>query len=270
MFIMLKRVLSALFLLALTAACFIICKETAVIYATAVSFICIHEITNALKKLGFNPVKFLPWIFMVASAAVIYFKLPVLWLAAVVLALYVADFIICMKSEKYNAKDALMTLCTFIYPAAPIIAIIYICCLPAPLWTCIFVTGFLAAVSCDTFALFGGMAFGKHKLAPTVSPKKTIEGSISGTVVTIGISFAAWFLFRQYMPVELWQYVVTVAVCTVTSQIGDLSASFIKRAAGIKDFGNLIPGHGGMLDRIDSIMFSVPTAFVLIQLFAGN
>ncbi len=267
---MLKRVLSALFLLALTAACFVICKETAVIYVAAVGILCVHELTNALNKLDFNPVKNLPSIFLVLAGAVIYFKLPVLWLAAAIVALYVADFVICMKSEKHTAKDALMTLCTFIYPVVPLLAIIYVRCMPAPLWTCIFVTGFLAAVSCDTFALFGGMAFGKHKLAPTVSPNKTIEGSVSGTVVTIGISFAAWFLFRQYMPVELWKYVVTVAVCTVTSQIGDLSASFIKRSAGIKDFGNLIPGHGGMLDRIDSIMFSIPTALVLINLFAGK
>lgn len=265
---MLKRVLSALFLLGLTAACFVLCKETAVIYVTAVGILSIFELNNALKKLNYSPIIIIPCIFLAASAAVIYFKLPVLWLAAVVLALYAADFIVCMKSKEKNAADALITLCMIFYPAAPVVSIIYICCMPAPLWVCIFVTGFLAAVSCDTFALFGGMAFGRHKLAPVVSPNKTIEGSISGMTVTIGLAFAAWYLFRQYMPVALWQYVLAVAICTVTSQIGDLSASFIKRSAGIKDFGNLIPGHGGMLDRIDSIMFSVPTAFVIIQLFS--
>lgn len=268
MFNMVKRVLSALFLLALTAACFVLCKETAVIYVTAISFICIHEMTNALKKLDFNPIIYLPCLFSLCTSAVIYFKLSMLWLAVLMVVIYVADFVICMKSEKHNSKDALITLCMCLYPVLPILSIVYVCCLPAPLWTCIFVTGFLSAVSCDTFALFGGMAFGKHKLAPSVSPNKTIEGSISGMVVTIGLAFAAWYLFRQYMPVELWKYVLTVGVCTITSQIGDLSASFIKRSAGIKDFGNLIPGHGGMLDRIDSIIFSVPTAFILIQLLA--
>ena len=88
-------------------------------------------------------------------------------------------------------------------------------------------------------------------------------------VVTVGVAAGAWFLFNEYIACNLWLYMLTAFVCTITSQIGDLSASFIKREAGIKDFSNLIPGHGGMLDRIDSIILSIPTAFVLLTLFKG-
>lgn len=265
---MLKRVVSAVALLAITALCFLLCTETAVAYVAVCGILCCHEMANGLKKLNKNPVRAVPFIFIVASALVIYFKLPVIWLAAVVLALFVATFVFCMKAEKRTASDALATLEMMIYPSLPVIGVVFICCMPDSKWIIILLTGLLSAISCDTFALFGGMAFGKHKLAPTVSPKKTIEGSISGMVVTIGVGIGAWFLFKDKMLVELWQYIIIVTLCTVTSQIGDLSASFIKREAGIKDFGNLIPGHGGMLDRIDSIIFSVPTAYILTELFS--
>ena len=264
---MFKRVVSALVLLALSAFCFIFSKETAVVYVTAVACICFYEMSNCLKKLNNKPLMIIPCIFMVVCAAVMYVeKLSVLWLAAAVQLLFVVTFVFCMKSKEHKGTDALATIEMLLYPGLAIAAILFVCCLPRKEFAVIFTTGFLSAVSCDTFALFGGMAFGKHKLAPTVSPKKTIEGSVTGTLVTVGIGVGAWFLFREYMLVSLAKYIVIVLICTVVSQIGDLSASFIKREAGIKDYGNLIPGHGGMMDRIDSLMMSVPAAYILTQL----
>lgn len=264
---MFKRVVSALVLLALSAFCFITCKETAVVYVIAVACICFYEMTNCLKKLNNKPLMFIPCIFIVACAVVMYFpKIPTLWLAAVILLLFVVTFVVCMKNKEHKATDALATIVMLLYPGLSVAAILYVCCMPRNEYGVIFTTGFLSAVSCDTFALFGGMAFGKHKLAPTVSPKKTIEGSISGTIVTVGIGIGAFFLFEKYMLVNLVEYVIIVLVCTIVSQIGDLSASYLKREAGIKDFGNLIPGHGGMMDRIDSLMMSIPAAYVLTEL----
>ena len=264
---MFKRVVSALVLLALSAFCFIMCKETAVIYVIVCACICFYEMTNCLKKLDKKPLMIIPCIFAVACAAVMYFeKLHILWLAAVLLLIFLATFVFCMKSENHRAQDALATFEMLLYPGLAIMGILYVCCLPRKEYAVIFTTGFLSAVSCDTFALFGGMAFGRHKLAPTVSPKKTIEGSVSGTLVTVGIGVGAWFLFKDYMLVSLVKYIIIVFVCTIVSQIGDLSASFIKREAGIKDYGNLIPGHGGMMDRIDSLMMSIPAAYILTEL----
>ncbi len=264
---MLKRVVSALILLGISAFCFIFSKETSVIFITLCSCISFYEMSNSFKKINRNPLVAVPCIFIIACSAVMYFeKLPVILLGAVVLTLILASFVFCMKSKKHTATDVLSTLEMTVYPGLLLAVIIYTCCLERTKWAVIFATGLLSAISCDTFALFGGMAFGKHKLAPTVSPKKTIEGSISGMIVTVGIGAGAWFLFKEYMPVELWKYLLIVFICTITSQIGDLSASFIKREIGIKDYGNLIPGHGGMMDRVDSIMMSIPTAYILTEL----
>ncbi len=263
---MLKRVLSAVVLLAIVAVCFIVSTETAMLLIMVFGVISCHEIGNALKKLNRNIVEVIPMAFIVASSLMIYFKLNMIYLLAFVALMFVVTFTVCMKSEKRTAQDALATLATLAYPAVPFIGVVYVCSLPAPQWIVIFATGFLSAVLCDTFALFGGMAFGKHKLAPVISPNKTVEGSVSGTVVTTLISIGAWFLLKDYINYSLLSFAVTVAVCTVVAQIGDLSASFIKREAGIKDFGNFIPGHGGALDRIDSLMFSIPTAYILLTM----
>lgn len=120
---------------------------------------------------------------------------------------------------------------------------------------------------CDSFALFVGKACGKHKLAPYVSPKKTIEGSIGGTVAAV-VAMALYVLvmdrsFQFELP--LAPLLIFGLLGSVVGQIGDLSLSVIKREVGIKDYGKLFPGHGGVWDRFDSILFAAPL-FELIYL----
>lgn len=123
---------------------------------------------------------------------------------------------------------------------------------------------FIATFATDTFAFFGGYFFGKHKLAPKISPKKTIEGSISGFIMSVIISLAfAYLVIPNKLP---WNtYLVISFVIPIISQIGDLSFSIIKRQFNLKDFGRIFPGHGGVLDRIDSAIFAL-IAFNLIVL----
>ena len=108
----------------------------------------------------------------------------------------------------------------------------------------------------DTFAYFSGMLFGKHKLIPNVSPKKTIEGSIGGTLFCIGFFVGFGALVNHLAGAELNLVIIGFAglVSALVSQIGDLSMSVIKRTHGIKDYGKIFPGHGGVLDRFDSIL----------------
>lgn len=121
----------------------------------------------------------------------------------------------------------------------------------------------------DTFALFAGMACGKHKLAPHVSPKKTIEGGVGGLLGgVIGMlllhAIGTWALGESFLS---WGQILALGLLgSVIDQIGDLSFSVIKREFGVKDYGKLLPGHGGVLDRFDSVTFVAPFAYLLAAL----
>lgn len=117
---------------------------------------------------------------------------------------------------------------------------------------------FLGAFATDTFAYFCGMFFGNKKLCPGISPKKTIAGSIGGTIGSIIILLVFSKYFNIGNNIEI---IILGIIISVMSQIGDLTASRIKRASGIKDYGKLMPGHGGVLDRFDSILFVAPIVY---------
>ncbi len=140
---------------------------------------------------------------------------------------------------------------------------------------------FVSASATDTFAYFVGKAIGKHKLAPKLSPNKTIEGSIGGTIVSTAMFVGAVLLINHYgylvsdSPEELLFVIDTQTILVITvigffmsilSQLGDLSASAIKRITGVKDYGHLIPGHGGVLDRMDSALFTAPAIYVVLYI----
>ena len=122
----------------------------------------------------------------------------------------------------------------------------------------------------DSFALFVGRAFGKHKMSPNISPKKSYEGAIGGVVGTTIFAIAAW-AFRYFLhfgngTIKWWMILICVPIGCVMGMFGDLSASVIKRNYGVKDFGNLLPGHGGAMDRVDSFLFTMPTAYILAEI----
>lgn len=126
----------------------------------------------------------------------------------------------------------------------------------------------------DVFAYLTGRFFGKHKLIPNVSPKKTVEGSLGGIVfsalVCVIYAFAILKLFREDISdVNYLPFIITGVVISVVSQIGDLIASLIKRKYQIKDYGKIFPGHGGVLDRFDSVLPTVPIILFLVILPIG-
>lgn len=128
------------------------------------------------------------------------------------------------------------------------------------------------ALLTDVFAYFVGVKFGKHKMAPNLSPKKSVEGAVGGVVCVLVFMLICLLLFEKvivkesfFMPV--WFYCITVVFISITSMFGDLMASLIKRYYGVKDYSNLIPGHGGIMDRFDSVLLASPTMFVLITIY---
>lgn len=123
-------------------------------------------------------------------------------------------------------------------------------------WTVI-----LAAFGTDIFAYFSGYLFGKHKLCPKISPKKTIEGAIGGVLGSVLLCTLFGFLvFGE----SIIHFIVVGFLGSIIAQLGDLTASIFKRKMGIKDYGNLIPGHGGILDRFDSVLFTAPFVYYYV------
>ena len=126
---------------------------------------------------------------------------------------------------------------------------------------------FILSFACDTFAYFAGCAFGKHKLAPKVSPKKTIEGSIGGMAgnVVCGLIFA--FVMDRWFggSIGYGAMALLALLCGIVAQVGDLSFSLIKREFGIKDYGHLFLEHGGVLDRFDSVLFVTPVIEMILS-----
>lgn len=123
---------------------------------------------------------------------------------------------------------------------------------------------FISSWGCDTCAYCSGMLLGKHKLAPLLSPKKSIEGAVGGVLGAAVIGLVYALLFRGYMAEmdnPVLACTVACAIAAMISQIGDLAASAIKRNHNIKDYGRLIPGHGGIMDRFDSMIFTAPAIY---------
>ncbi|MGI6007579.1 MAG: phosphatidate cytidylyltransferase [Ruminococcus sp.] len=121
---------------------------------------------------------------------------------------------------------------------------------------------FLCSWGCDTCAYCVGMLIGKHKMAPVLSPKKSVEGAVGGVVgaALLGVIYGA------AVKGDIMEYGIICAVGALISMVGDLAASAIKRNHDIKDYGRLIPGHGGIMDRFDSVIFTAPVIYYLAQL----
>ncbi len=167
------------------------------------------------------------------------------------------------RIDKKTPADAMATMtgifyiALFIYHAVMVEDTFHIICGISPVWL-ILITAFCT----DIGAYFGGTFLGKHKLCPRISPKKTVEGSIAGILAsTLFSALFGWFFMYRHL---MWAYVLIGIGGGIFSQFGDLTASIFKRKMGIKDYGNLIPGHGGILDRFDSVLFTSPLVFYIL------
>jgi phosphatidate cytidylyltransferase len=130
----------------------------------------------------------------------------------------------------------------------------------------------LAAWMSDAGAYFVGTFLGKHKLCPRISPKKTVEGLVGGIVISVVICLFAGYVYANWVmggtvAVSYFEIFLLTLICAPLSVVGDLFASVIKRRHGIKDFGRLFPGHGGMMDRFDSLVFVFPVVCAVVSFF---
>ncbi|WP_298837534.1 phosphatidate cytidylyltransferase [Clostridium sp.] len=166
----------------------------------------------------------------------------------------------------YNFVDVALTLFGFLYVAVFFSFIVFIDNKTYGQYLVWII--FICSWGCDTLAYYSGRILGKggkHKLCPKVSPNKTIEGSIGGLLGSIiGCTIYGYIISKYGVNIELYHYAIIGVLCGVFGQFGDLIASSIKRYVGAKDYSNLIPGHGGILDRFDSILFVSVVVFYYI------
>lgn len=228
----------------------------------------VHEMLGAIKTKGYKPMLAIGYIgaaglfILTAFDKLQYYVYAVLLVFLIALAIQV--FI-----EKYNPADAFISAGSAFYPVLPILLLIPIRFGVGNLNGYLLALLLLANCITDVCAYFGGTLLGKHKLAPKLSPRKTIEGTVSGIIGGMLFVIAAMFVIRTWNPdlMPWYHYLVIGILGSSLSVVGDLIASSIKRYCGIKDFGSIMPGHGGILDRVDSLLLSAPVIYIYALIF---
>lgn len=274
---MVTRVISAIVGIAVAiAVLFLSATPVYELVVAAIAVIMMYELFSAFDCLKFKFHCAVCFVFAVVTPFLMEYTegMELIWIfSGFCTLLLFAGFIAKHKDMRYEKLCYMVT--------ATLFSVIPMCCLVS-MKNLDSVHGICYVVLClagawlgDSGAYFVGTFLGKKKLCPEISPKKTVEGAVGG-VVTVGIVFAVYAFF--YHMVQVYRgyefevnyiYLVLMGfICGVLGIIGDLSASLIKRQCGIKDFGNIMPGHGGLMDRFDSVLFVAPFMLFVLTHFS--
>lgn len=203
---------------------------------------------------------FVPGVFVLRVFAAAAFVLAVV-VCAILYFMGIAVF--CHKTVEAERLFTCLTLVAYITAGFTALSTLYYL---FGLWAVAFVL--CVAWFTDTFAYFSGMLFGKKKLCPEISPKKTVAGAIGGTIFGTVAGFGVFFVTNLVITEDMnMLFALCAFPLSIISQLGDLAASVIKRRFGVKDYGKIFPGHGGVLDRFDSI---IPVSIVTAMFFLGH
>lgn len=223
------------------------------IFSIIVSSLALWEFCSMFEKKGFSPLKLSGIIISAVSIVIIFSDWRYLELFVFIF-LFLISTLEIFRKEK-NPLNPVILIFGIVYIVFPFIMLNVF---SDSSFTNIVIFIFILIWSCDTAAYFGGRLIGKHRLS-TISPKKTWEGSVTGFIFTIIISLLIYFIFPDKF--NLKDAVTTGIIIGIFSQVGDLFESLIKRYCGVKDSSDIIPGHGGILDRFDSLLFVTPVIY---------
>ncbi len=239
------------------------------------TFILMHEFYHAFINKGYKPVIWLGYIFIFLLFSLLFFPniivsgYNILILIAIIT---ITGLIMPIFSQKLKINDILVTVFAALYPGVLVFFLVPLAFDSIPYGMNLLILTFLITWSTDTFAYFFGSRFGKNKLCPSISPNKTIEGGLGGLFGSIVVGILFGMILRQSikLSIDTFHFAIIGLLGGVFSQLGDLCASSIKRYCGVKDFGKLLPGHGGLLDRFDSLLFTLPTVYLYYLIFLAK
>ena len=261
----LKRILTTLLGVPAVTAVFILCNKYVIdVLLMIIAIMCMHEYLGVIKKVS-HPNELISYCSTIIIGIAAFFTESEILKAS----FYAIPFIVLLlflqvitTDMKITFKDVAYTLLGITY----IVIFILFLALTRALPNGQILIGYIAIVAWETdiFAYLIGRQFGKHKFSK-VSPKKSIEGCIAGIIGAVIISCIYMLIINNLCNTNYSLITIAIisAILSIISQIGDFTASSIKRFADVKDYGNILPGHGGMLDRIDSLIFIAPFAYII-------
>lgn len=239
------------------------------LYMAAIA-LSVHEMVKAFKAAGHKPCI---WPMALCTAL----SLPLLTLglgkSAVIMPLMTAACMltcaVVMFRKEPKLEDILMSVLPLIAVVLPGMCMLALSRAPSrEVELMLTLMSFGVPLLGDTMAYFGGSLLGKHKLCPQVSPKKSVEGAVAGLIGSVLFAVVVWLIFSSMTELPpVWHAAVLGLLGGVAGQLGDLFASLIKRHAGVKDYGSIFPGHGGMMDRLDSVYWATVVMYVYLIWF---
>lgn len=259
-----NRIIGGFFVGAITLIILLSGGAVSALLLTLVSLAGVYEF---MKVYGLHKTPFavLNYIATIAVYMMLYLKQGRFLFPTVILfiMLLLAVYVICFP--KYKDHEVAKTFFGFIYVTVLLSYVFQIREMESGMLLSFFVL--ISSWGNDIFAYFVGSAIGKHKFSPKVSPNKSVEGFVGGVIGAGILGFLYEIVFPNGLPFSAIQCAIIAAIGVIPAVIGDLAASAIKRDNEIKDYGDLIPGHGGVVDRIDSVLFTAPITYYLVVLF---
>lgn len=269
------RVISALAGLALLIVVLYLGSVTLGIVVSIIAAIGLYEFYNSVSKVkNVHPVKpvgylsIIPMVILgLQSTGWFQIDLNILTGISLCMIIFIGMACIVFKHREYNIVDVCVTVFGIAYVPFLMSFIILIRNMDHGIFLIWLI--FIGAWGTDTMAYTFGRLFGKRKIIPEISPKKTMAGAIGGIIGCIALMLLFGFVVRTYFSLNISFMALSMLglLCGMISQVGDWSASAIKRYVNVKDFGNIMPGHGGVLDRFDSILFVAPVVYFVLIIF---
>ena len=261
------RLISAVVLIALVIIALFFAPPLAVgLLVSGVTYAVMYELTKVFNLKEKRILTTVNFIFATIFMALSYIETaPALKILAPAVVFYIMVLltIAVIDNERVKFSDVTTSVFLVFYAVALLVHLTYLRKMENGL--ALLVLALLGAYATDTGAYFTGLTLGKHKLIEKISPNKTVEGAIGGVLLTVVIFVIYGLVMKNLGHTVNFLYLLILSVlCAVTAQLGDLSASLMKRSFQVKDFGNIIPGHGGMVDRLDSLMFVAPIVYHFI------